>query len=143
MRRRFGWEFNGMRLHEYYFGNLVNGGTELDESTEFFAKLTQSFGSYDRWEDEFKAVGAMRGIGWAILYYDPQAQRLLNVWINEHDLGHLAGATPILVMDVFEHAYMQDYGTNREEYIQSFLDAVHWEAVSHRFGFIPKELILT
>lgn len=131
LKRRFGWEWDGMRLHELYFGNL--GGKEpLKKDGKLMKQLADSFGSYDAWEANFKAVGAMRGIGWAILYADTQSGRLFNVWINEHDGGHLAGGTPLLIMDVFEHAYMPDYGLKRGDYIQAFLKNVNWPVVEGR-----------
>jgi Fe-Mn family superoxide dismutase len=76
----------------------------------------------------------MRGIGWAILYYDPKGDRFFNCWVNEHDMGHLAGCKPLLVMDVFEHAFIIDYGTKRAEYIAAFMKAVDWKKVEERMG---------
>jgi len=133
LKRRFGWEFNGMRLHEYYFGNMTKGGAPLNRDSRFFQKLVEEFGSYEDWEKEFRAVGAMRGIGWAVLYYDPVARRLFNTWINEHDTGHLSGGVPLLVMDVFEHAYMLDYELKRADYITAFFRALDWTVVVSRF----------
>lgn len=138
LKRRFGWEFNGMRLHEFYFGNMVKGGSELDRNSKFFAKVLEDFGSYENWERDFKSVGSMRGIGWVILYYDSTSGRLFNVWINEHDVGHLSGAVPLLVMDVFEHAFMIDYGLKRAEYIEAFFKAIGWNAVIDRFNAAMK-----
>ncbi len=126
LKRRFGWEWNGMRLHEYYFGNIINGGKPIDRGTNLYKKIAADFGSYENWEKDFRAAGAMRGIGWVMLYYDAMADRLFNVWINEHDMGHLCGATPLLVMDVFEHAYMIDYGLKRADYIEAFFKAIDW-----------------
>lgn len=133
-KRRFGWEFNGMRLHEYYFENMAKGGATLTQNSKFFKKVLRDFGTYKNWEKDFKAVGTMRGIGWAILYSDKSANRLFNVWINEHDLGHLVGAIPILILDVFEHAYMLDYGLKRADYIEAFFKAIDWEIVTERFN---------
>lgn len=131
LKRRFAWEFNGMRLHELYFGNL--GGKEpLAQDSRLRKKLEENFGSYDKWLADFKATGAMRGIGWVVLWHDPQSGRLFNAWINEHDVGHLAGCQPLLIMDVFEHAYLPDYGLKRAEYIQAFFDNVDWKAVEGR-----------
>lgn len=124
LKRRFGWEWNGMRLHEYYFGNLIKDGKALDKNSNLFKKIVEDFGSYENWEKDFKATGAMRGIGWVILYYD--GTRLFNTWINEHDVGHLSGASPLLVMDVFEHAYMLDYGLKKADYIEAFFRAIDW-----------------
>ena len=126
LKRRFGWEWNGMRLHEYYFGNIIKGGKEIDKNTNLYKKIVGDFGSYESWEKDFKAAGAMRGIGWVILYYDGTEGRLFNTWINEHDTGHLSGAKPLLVMDVFEHAYMIDYGLKKADYIEAFFKAIDW-----------------
>jgi Fe-Mn family superoxide dismutase len=130
-KRRLGWEFDGMRLHEYYFENL--GGKEpLAPASKLAQRIATDFGSYEEWEKDFKATGAMRGIGWAVLYQDSNTGRLLNFWINEHDTGHPAGCTPILVMDVFEHAFMLDYGTKRADYIAAFFTNVNWAAAESR-----------
>lgn len=126
LKRRFGWEFNGMRLHEYYFDNMTKGGKEIDKNTNLYKKIAADFGSYETWEKDFKATGAMRGIGWVILYYDGTEGRLFNTWINEHDVGHLSGAKPLIVMDVFEHAYMIDYGLKKADYIEAFFKAIDW-----------------
>lgn len=133
LKRRFGWEWNGMRLHELYFGNL--GGRELlKKDGQLMKKIGANFGSYDKWLADFKAIGSMRGIGWVVLTEDPKTGRLVNVWINEHDVGHLAGGTPLLVMDVFEHAYMPDYGLKRADYIEAFFTNVDWTAVENRLA---------
>ncbi len=132
LKRRFGWEFNGMRLHELYFGNMKNGGTQLLQSSTLAKKITTQFGSIENWQTAFKAVGAIRGIGWVILCYDNEADKLFNVWINEHDVGHLITTTPLLVMDVFEHAFMLDYGLKRADYIAAFFNAIDWSVVEKR-----------
>lgn len=139
LTRRFGWEFNGMRLHEYYFDNMTrapqpfSAESPIDPASPLVEKITSEFGSWALWEKDFRAVAAMRGIGWAILAYDRLGDRLFNVWINEHDVGHLAGATPLLVMDVFEHAYMLDYGVKRADYIAAFMKVIDWSVASERF----------
>ena len=131
LTRRLGWEFNGMRLHEYYFENL--GGTApLDPAGRLAKKLAEDFGSVEAWEKQFRAVGAMRGIGWAVLYQDSASGRLMNFWINEHDVAHPAGCTPILIMDVFEHAFMLDYQLKRADYIAAFFNNIDWKAADAR-----------
>ncbi len=131
IKRRLGWEFDGMRLHELYFENL--GGKGAPDSAGRLAKaLAAEFGSIEKWEADFRAVGAMRGIGWVVLYQDAAAGRFANAWINEHDAGHLAGAAPVLVMDVFEHAFMIDYGLKRADYIAAFFRNVNWKAAEAR-----------
>ena len=131
LKRRFGFEFNGMRLHEYYFSNLGSNDV-LNKTGALAKKLSEEFGSYEAWEKDFKGTGTMRGIGWTILYRDEMSGKLLNVWINEHETGHLAGCTPILIMDVFEHAFMIDYGLKRADYIDSFFANIKWTEVENR-----------
>ena len=98
------------------------------------ASWPSDFGSYEAWEKDFRATGAMRGIGWAILYQDNVTGRLFNLWINEHETGHLAGCTPLLIMDVFEHAFMIDYGLKRADYIEAFFKNINREAVESRLS---------
>ena len=131
LKRRLGWEFNGMRLHEFYFDNL--GGKEpLNGNGKLGKKLAENFGSYEAWEKDFKATGAMRGIGWTALYQDGADGRLINFWINEHDVSHPAGGNLILIMDVFEHAFMLDYGLKRADYIEAFFKNIDWKAAEGR-----------
>ena len=131
LKRRFGWEWNGMRLHELYFGNLGGKGA-LDPASKLGKAVAAEFGSVEKWEADFRAVGAMRGIGWVVLYRDGEGGRLFNQWVNEHDVGNPAGAVPVLVMDVFEHAFMVDYGLKRADYIAAFFRNVNWKAAEAR-----------
>lgn len=134
LNRRFGWEFNGMRLHELYFGNMMPEAPAMNADSSLAAKLIEEYGSLEAWKEDFVGTGKMRGIGWTILYYDAAADRVFNVWINEHDMGHLAGGTPLLVLDVFEHAYVRDYGMDRGQYIDAFFNVINWEEVEARFA---------
>jgi len=131
LKRRFGFEFNGMRLHEYYFDNL-GGKKPLDKTGALAKKVAGAYGSYEAWEQDFKATGEMRGIGWAVLYQDNVSGWFFNQWINEHEVGHPAGCAPILVMDVFEHAFMIDYGLKRADYIDAFFKNINWDVVAKR-----------
>jgi Fe-Mn family superoxide dismutase len=131
LKRRMGFEFNGMRLHEYYFGNLGGKGA-LDKSGKLGRKLTEDFGSYEDWEKDFRGTGTMRGIGWTIMYQDNITGKLMNQWINEHETGHPAGCIPILVVDVFEHAFITDYGLKRADYIEAFFKNINWAVVESR-----------
>jgi superoxide dismutase, Fe-Mn family len=133
LQRRFGWEWNGMRLHELYFENMTQGSSEFDSESELGKKIEKIYGSYENWKKNFSAVGAMRGIGWVVLYYDSVSEELFNAWVNEHSDGHFAGCAPILVMDVFEHAYMTDYEIKKTDYIESFMKVISWQVVSARF----------
>ncbi|MDD5567107.1 MAG: Fe-Mn family superoxide dismutase [Patescibacteria group bacterium] len=131
-KRRFGWEFNGLRLHELYFGNLSKAPKSLDADSSLAKQLVKDFGTLQDWEKDFKATASLRGIGWVILTYDPIAKKTFNVWINEHDVGHLTGCLPLLVIDVFEHAFMLDYGLKRADYIAAFFRAIDWGSVQGR-----------
>lgn len=132
-KRRFGWEFGGMRLHEYYFEGLTKAPAPLAPGSKLAAALAKDFGSLEAWEKDFRAAGAMRGIGWVSLAYDCWGKRLFNVWTNEHDAGNLPGAHPILVLDVFEHAFMLDYGLKRADYIAAYFKAIDWKKAADRF----------
>jgi len=133
LKRRLGFEWNGMRLHEHYFDNL-GGGAGLDSNNAFYKRIVQDFGSFEDWKKDFISTGSMRGIGWVILYEDPSTGGLLNCWINEHEVNHLAGCTPILVMDVFEHAFVTDYGLNKAAYIvEAFFKNIKWDEVAKRY----------
>jgi len=134
LQRRLGFEFGGMRLHEYYFSNLVKGGKALDKESQLAKKIDEQFGSFDNWKKHFIATGAMRGVGWAILYYDTHNNSLHNVWVDEHNVNNLPACLPILVMDVWEHAYLTDYQLDRAGYIEAFMKNVNWEEVSWRFN---------
>ena len=135
LTRRLGFEYNGMVLHEYYFDNLKSGGGTSDpERTARFAQAAaDSFGSYDIWKADFVGIGKMRGVGWAICYQNPANGRLSNHWISLHETGNVAGFTPILVMDVWEHAFLLDYKpAERPKYIEAFFSNIDWQAVEQR-----------
>jgi Fe-Mn family superoxide dismutase len=133
LKRRFGWEWNGMRLHENYFDNLSKVGNSIDTTTALANTIVTNFGSIENWEKDFKSTGMLRGIGWVALYQDPESKRLFNTWINEHEIGHISGGSLLLIMDVFEHAFMIDYGLKRAEYIEAFFKNIDWKVVSNRF----------
>ncbi|MDR3614604.1 MAG: Fe-Mn family superoxide dismutase [Candidatus Obscuribacterales bacterium] len=133
LKRRYGWEYNGMRLHEYYFGNLKAGGSELKEGSAIGKLMAENYSSVDVWKNDFMKVGAMRGVGWAILFQDPFTKQLSNHWISSHEEGNIAGFAPILVMDVWEHAFLLDYKpSERPKYIEAFFSNIDWTAVEAR-----------
>ncbi|HRZ86307.1 MAG TPA: Fe-Mn family superoxide dismutase [bacterium] len=131
LKRRFGWEFNGMRFHEYYFEN-IGPSSPLEGGDALAKKISVAFGSVDNWRKDFVSTGMMRGIGWVVLTEDGATGNLFNTWVNEHDAGVLAGSRPLLVMDVFEHAYVADYGLERAKYIEAFMNNVKWDEVKKR-----------
>jgi Fe-Mn family superoxide dismutase len=135
LTRRLGFEYNGMVLHEYYFDNLKRGGGIGDpDGTALFAKTAaSSFGSYEVWKADFVGIGKMRGVGWAICNQNPANGRLSNHWITLHETGNIAGFDPILVMDVWEHAYLLDYKpAERPKYIEAFFSNIDWATVEKR-----------
>jgi len=134
LTRRLGFEYNGMVLHEYYFGNMKRGGAGDPERNSAFLKAAeQSFGSYAVWRTDFVGVGKMRGVGWAVCNQNPANDRLSNHWISLHQIGNVAGFNPVLAMDVWEHAYLLDYKpAERPEYIEAFFSNIDWNAVEER-----------
>jgi Fe-Mn family superoxide dismutase len=135
LTRRLGFEYNGMVLHEYYFENLKKGaGTgDPDRTSQFVKAAEASFGSYEIWKADFVGIGKMRGVGWAICYENPANSRLSNHWITLHETGNVAGFIPILVMDVWEHAYLLDFKpAERPKYIEAFFTNVAWNTVESR-----------
>ena len=136
LKRRFGFEYNGMVLHEYYFGNMQKHGTgDAAKDSAFYAAAEKSFGSYDVWKADFNATGKMRGVGWATVYQDPASGAISNHWIDLHETGNVAGFKPILVMDVWEHAWIKDYApADRPKYIEAFFANINWDVVNSRIG---------
>ena len=135
LTRRLGFEYNGMVLHEYYFENLKKGGGtgDPDPKSKFVESAEAAFGSYDIWKADFVGIGKMRGVGWAICYENPANGRLSNHWISLHETGNVAGFTPILVMDVWEHAFLLDYKpAERPKYIEAFFTNIDWTTVGKR-----------
>jgi superoxide dismutase, Fe-Mn family len=136
LTRRLGFEYNGVLLHEYYFSNLKRDASTQPGSHGPFAQIAEhSFGSFKVWKADFSNVGMMRGVGWAICYLDPASGTVSNHWIDLHESGHPAGFVPLLVMDVWEHAYLLDYKpSERSDYIDAFFSNVDWKTVEERMN---------
>ena len=136
-QRRLGFEYNGMVLHEYYFGALKKGVGPAP-SHPLLSKLSEDFKGFERWKKQFVQIGKFRGVGWVVLSYDPLLKRLINFWISDHEVGNVAGFVPILVMDVWEHAYVLDYGSSaaagvgRSAYIEAYFKNVNWAVIEER-----------
>jgi len=130
--RRLGFEYNGMRLHEYYFDSLTATPSEIGTG-DLYNALGEAYGSFDAWKNDFAAVGAMRGVGWAIAYQDLTNGQITNHWVAEHENGNLAGFAPIVVLDVWEHAFIKDYKpSERGAYIDAFFTNLDWKACEAR-----------
>lgn len=137
IQRRIGFEYNGMVLHECYFEALKKDVPFPSSSTLAF-KLKEDFGSIERWKKQFLEIGKFRGIGWVTLSLDPLTKRLQNFWVTDHEIGNIAGFVPILAMDVWEHAYILDYGSSsapgagRAAYLETYYKNINWDVVSRR-----------
>ena len=132
MVRRFGWEFSGMRLHELYFDNMTKNPTEL-KSGKLYNLLGESFGDFETWKKDFFAVGGMRGVGWAIAYYDTVTGQVTNHWVELHQDGNVPTFVPVVVMDCWEHAFIKDYKpSERAKYIEAFYGNLNWAACEGR-----------
>jgi Fe-Mn family superoxide dismutase len=136
LTRRLGFEYNGMVLHEYYFENMKRqGGGDAARDSKFREAVERSYPGYDIWKTDFVGIGKMRGVGWAICYLDPNTGHISNHWITLHETGNVSGFVPLVVMDVWEHAYLLDYRpADRPKYIEAFLSNVDWGAVETRMN---------
>lgn len=133
LRRRFGFEFGGLRNHEYYFHQLEGGSTLSNTESQLHAQIVKQWGSYDTWLTEFKQLAMTRGIGWAFLYLDTATGNLLNTWVGEQHDGHLTGLSPILALDMWEHSYMLDVPPSEKKlYIEAFFANLNWSVVEGR-----------
>lgn len=137
LRRRFPFEFNGMRLHEYYFGQLENGPSELSDESPLKQALSSQWGSFETWLNTFKETAKTRGTGWAILYYDKKAEQFFNQWIDFHHQGHLGPIDVVFALDMWEHSFMVDYTPGEKgTYIEKYFDNLDWEFVEQTFESI-------
>lgn len=135
VNRRFGFEFDGMRLHEYFFGSLSGGSVAPDTASSLYNKLSEQYGSFDNWINEFKAVAMSRGIGWSILYYDKRSGLFKNTWVSDHELGHLATLNIVMLLDMWEHAYFLDYlPAEKKNYIETIFKNLNWKTIEDNFA---------
>lgn len=132
LKRRLGWEFDGMRLHELYFANMTKETSNLSETSPLGQKIVATWGSVADWKESFAKLGLMRGIGWVMLVKDNVSGELFHTWISDHHEGHILDTTPLLVMDCWEHAYITDYGIKRADYIEAFTKVIDWTVVEKR-----------
>lgn len=132
--RRFGFEYNGMRNHEVYFAGLEKGPASLSDGSSLKKQIESDFGSFDAWLHEFKNIALIRGIGWAMLYYDRKEGRLLNAWIDEQHLGQLQDCALILGLDMWEHSFVADYQpSGKRTYVDDFFANINWETIEGNF----------
>ncbi len=134
LQRRFAFEFSGMRNHEYYFSALEGGAHPLPEKSALRAALERQWGSYEDFLVRMKAVALTRGVGWAMLYYDRFTDQLLTQWVDEQHIGQLIGLSPVLCIDVWEHAYVSDYQpSGKKQYIEDFFANLNWKVIEKNF----------
>ncbi len=134
MQRRFGFEFNGIVNHEIYFSVLEGGALAIDENGALYKEIRSQWGSYEKWLQLFKQVAKTRGIGWAILYYDPNSKQLLNGWVDEQHMGQLNSAIPILAIDMWEHSFVADYQpSGKGKYIDDFFANLNWSVIEKKY----------
>ncbi len=134
VQRRLGFEFDGMRNHEYYFEQLEGGALEASAGGSFYKSIVDQFGSFPGWLDQFKMIAMTRGVGWANLYLDPRTGKLLNAWVDEQHLGHLNSLRFLLGLDMWEHSYMLDYPpSEKKKYVEAFFTNLNWTKVEERF----------
>ena len=133
LRRRLGFEFDGMRMHEYYFEQF-EGEKGGDPESALAKAAAAKYGSGENFIAHIKEVAGTRGIGWTVVYYDPQGKTLHTTWVDDHQLGQLSGLPIILALDMWEHAYMIDYKpADKKTYVEAFLDNVNWTVIEERF----------
>jgi Fe-Mn family superoxide dismutase len=134
LQRRFAFEFGGVRNHEYYFSALENGLRRLPENSSLKKALEKDFTSFENWLLVFKGLAMTKGIGWAMLSYDKKTGQLLNHWVDEQHIGHLVSTSPVLALDMWEHAYVYDYPTSeKKKYVDAFFENVNWEVIEQNF----------
>jgi Fe-Mn family superoxide dismutase len=139
LRRRLGFEWNGMRLHENYFEALEGGSKVLLADTKLFETLAKQYGSFSNWINIFSKVSA-RGSGWALLNFDPITKHFHHTWVAEHEIGHLATLPIIIAVDHWEHAYLKDYTPGEKSiYVEAYLNALNWQTISSRFDKVIAE----
>ncbi len=135
LRRRFAFEFGGMKNHEYYFSSLENGAKEINKDGELFSNIEKVFGSFDNWLNDFKSMAKTRGVGWAMLYYDKVNNLLINHWVDEQHIGQLVGLSPVVCLDMWEHAFVYDYATSEKgKYIEAFFANLDWSVIEGNFN---------
>ncbi len=134
LQRRFGFEFGGMRNHEYYFSSLLSDKSELDTNSPLKKQIEKDFGFFEGWLARFKTIALTRGIGWAMLYWDTQEKRLINAWVDEQHLGQLADCKIVLALDMWEHSYLFDYvPADKKKYVEAFFSNLSWSEIEKNF----------
>jgi len=131
--RRFAFEYNGMRNHEYYF-KLLEANTDPNMDSALVKAIEMHWGSIENWKTTFTELAATRGIGWAMFSWDPSSKTLLMHWVDEQHLGQLQGTTPIIALDMWEHSYVHDYfPSGKKQYINDFMIQMNWKVAEEKY----------
>jgi Fe-Mn family superoxide dismutase len=133
IKNDFASDFTGVRLHEFYFGNITKQFQPLDPNSDLAVQIIKTYGSLESWANDFWEVSSTRGEGWAVLAWEPEGKSLINLWITGHEVGSLFYCVSLLVNDCFDHAYMTDYGDDRSDYTEAFLRVINWAEVQKRY----------
>lgn len=135
MRRRFAFEFDGIRNHEYFFEQFEGGSQNYSDQSPLVRKISETWGDVENWKKAITDTALTRGIGWAILYFDPQTNQLINAWVDEQHFGHLTGLRVIVALDIWEHAYLFDYiPSEKKNYIEALFENINWSVIEKRFN---------
>lgn len=139
-QRRLGFEFGGMRNHEYYFSSLSGRNKEINKEGKFYKKILEDWGSFEMFLDHFKFVALTRGVGWAMLYFDKVSKKLIITWLDEQHIGHLAGCDIVLALDMWEHSYYLDYvPAEKKKYIEAFFENLNWSFIEENYQLVSSD----
>jgi Fe-Mn family superoxide dismutase len=134
LQRRFSFEFNGIRSHEHFFKSLESGAQKLSAESQLGKAIEAEFGSFDAWLTTFTIIALTRGIGWAMMCYDPIAKKLTHAWVDEHHIGQLGGLPIVLALDMWEHAFLFDFlPTDKKKYITAFFENLNWSVIEKNY----------
>ncbi len=132
--RRQGFEFGGVRNHEYYFESLEGGPEQLSDKSELYKKIVEWTGSFEKFIEIFKNLSTTRGVGWAMLGYDKKTEKLIQYWVDEQHFGHLVGVSPLIALDMWEHSYVADYlPSGKKQYVEDFFANLNWGKIENNY----------
>jgi Fe-Mn family superoxide dismutase len=124
-----------MTNHKYFFEQFEKGPKNINTESRLYKEINKEWGSFENWLKSYKNLALTRGIGWAMLYYDPISKKLINSWVDEQHLGQLNGCNTIIALDMWEHSYVSDYQpSGKKQYIEDFFSNIDWQTIEGRLG---------
>jgi Fe-Mn family superoxide dismutase len=139
LRRRFSFEFDGVRNHEIFFSLIENGYQEIPENSLLKNKIEKDYNSFENFISEIKSTAITRGTGWVMVYFDKITDNIFIQWVDEHHLGQLTGLSPIIAIDMWEHSFVYDYPTSeKKNYIEAILSNLDWQKIEKNFTDLLK-----